>query len=822
MTLVGDYEYSLERFSARGGDEFMFVAMLNRTPPLGNLNWKQGKLGVWGSEHLEPGGGSGRYPVTGIYSISLSTPASPYTPSALNLVLVEAKGVSTHMQSMRFINNDPLMNVTITFGERVEGFELSDVQASGAGPVTVVSLFDHGTSPDGKHTFSALINATQSGLTTISLEAGAANSTSGPSEPSFWSFLHSPPLDQGSWTNSVMLRDDSGRYHRGQEPLGGWHVTAIHMVALPLTNHLLVSGWLRRDEMPCLGGPGAGGRRQAGLTFILEPSALVDPPMFLNVTRVEEEAQYPFGSSASGTMEGHPVDGDAIYCAGHVTLRDGRVFYAGGARYAYVSSPDEHEYGLDYARLFDPTTNAFTRINWTMPLGRAWYPTCMLLPDGRVLVSGGYTDFATDHCYKTDCLNPQLNIFDPQAYDKGKDPWTVYVNSTYMTHDIDPGEREYTRLFVLPETIKRGGEVREVLAMGKAGIVYLLAMDPAVPMDRRMWKPVGGTRPGNCSDQSTAVFLVKGQGELVVIGGCSADTRQRIDIYNVGKDTWESIDTGIPRWVPSSFLLPDGNVLIVSGENTDIQQALHEDNDASQDPRYAQIFNPETRQVSTSTSRAKRFRGYHNTGALLADGSVVVGGGFNQHGDVGCENTDLQIYRPGYLSKGARPSFTSTSKFPLVLNLSAPVEFEFDPAVKVVGVSLLPPQAFTHSFGQSQRHVKLHVEQIRVATITVTLPSSPRLFPGVYWIFLLSDEGVPSIGLPVFVREPLDVPGPSVTDYVWLGVLVALLVLMAIAFLGPTNIYRRCLRRGRVAPEITPYTSLNDGGPSKKSSSSIH
>lgn len=286
MTLVGDYEYSLEKFFARGGDEFMFVAMLNRTPPLGNLNWKQGKLGVWGTEHLEPGGGSGRYPVTGMYSISLSTPESPFTPSALNLVLIEAQAVSTHMQSLKFLNHDPVMNVTVTFGERVDGFEISDVHATGTGPVTIVSLIDHGVSFDGKHTFSILVNATQSGLTSISLERGAATSAAGPTEPSSWAFLHSPPLDHGSWTNSIMLRDDSGRYHRGQEPLGGWHVTPIHMVVLPLSGHLLVSGWLRRDELPCFGGPGAGGRRQASLTFIMDPSRLAEnQAIFLNVTR---------------------------------------------------------------------------------------------------------------------------------------------------------------------------------------------------------------------------------------------------------------------------------------------------------------------------------------------------------------------------------------------------------------------------------------------------------------------------------------------------------------------------------------------------------
>ena len=49
--------------------------------------------------------------------------------------------------------------------------------------------------------------------------------------------------------------------------------------------------------------------------------------------------------------------------------------------------------------------------------GRAWYPTAGRLPDGRVLVTGAFTDYATDFCigngnfFSPDgnhCLNPQV------------------------------------------------------------------------------------------------------------------------------------------------------------------------------------------------------------------------------------------------------------------------------------------------------------------------------------------------------------------------------------------------------------------------------
>jgi hypothetical protein len=34
-----------------------------------------------------------------------------------------------------------------------------------------------------------------------------------------------------------------------------------------------------------------------------------------------------------------------MYCSGHTTMADGRVFYTGGARYSDISSPWEMEWG---------------------------------------------------------------------------------------------------------------------------------------------------------------------------------------------------------------------------------------------------------------------------------------------------------------------------------------------------------------------------------------------------------------------------------------------------------------------------------------------
>ena len=123
-----------------------------------------------------------------------------------------------------------------------------------------------------------------------------------------------------------------------------------------------------------------------------------------------------------------------------------------------------------------------------------------------------------------------------------QNPWSVLLDAAHGEPAINPGIREYTRVFILPDPVVCEGVVREVLLMGKKGTVVLLSVADDTPMDKRVCFPPGGTRPAGCgdaSDQSTAVPLLTNGGELMVMGGCWFDALQRIDIYNVHTDTWQ-------------------------------------------------------------------------------------------------------------------------------------------------------------------------------------------------------------------------------------------------------------------------------------------
>lgn len=88
MTMIGDYAFELASIDVWKNDQFMFVQKLtfaNGTapPPLGELNFKQGKIGVgslqragggrWTASAI-PGGAGGRWPSTGRFTVRVYTP----------------------------------------------------------------------------------------------------------------------------------------------------------------------------------------------------------------------------------------------------------------------------------------------------------------------------------------------------------------------------------------------------------------------------------------------------------------------------------------------------------------------------------------------------------------------------------------------------------------------------------------------------------------------------------------------------------------------------------------------------------------------------
>lgn len=125
----------------------------------------------------------------------------------------------------------------------------------------------------------------------------------------------------------------------------------------------------------------------------------------------------------------------------------------------------------------------------------------------------------------------------------------------------------------------------------------------------------------------------------------------------------------------------------------------------------------------------------------MPDGTVVNGGG-GLCGNCATNHFDAQVYSPPYLFKGERPVIedVSAGEVPtggsLTISTSGPA---------VVGFSLIRLGSTTHTVNTDQRRIALVPEEVEGGwRVTVPADSGVAL-PGYWYLFALTEGGVPSV-----------------------------------------------------------------------------
>jgi hypothetical protein len=250
------------------------------------------------------------------------------------------------------------------------------------------------------------------------------------------------------------LRDDTAT-HAANKPAGGWYVTPIHAVLQASNGKVVVTGTKRTGQQSCNGST----QRNYGVSFVLDPAQL---------DAIEDGATLPVQPIAEQARDAD--ERHVLYCSGQVPLADGRILYVAGTDYPRVLPITTPELGLDYSRVFDPSAGTFERIEAPMKGGQAatpgmkWYPTNRVLPDGRVLIMGGYHWSVSG---TGDKENRSLELFDPAVWDAdpNADPYTVLTQPQDIPAAINTAGRAYTHVFLLPKPVpasKGGGLARTV------------------------------------------------------------------------------------------------------------------------------------------------------------------------------------------------------------------------------------------------------------------------------------------------------------------------------------------------------------------------
>lgn len=242
-------------------------------------------------------------------------------------------------------------------------------------------------------------------------------------------------------------------------------------------------------------------------------------------------------------------------------------------------------------------------------------------------------------------------------------------------------------------------------------------------------------------------------GKVLLTGGCPVGpdagwaeqcrdtvlpTAEVIDLRDVGP-VWRPVaPMARPRHSHHATLLPDGTVLITGGTD---RPGIFNDEDAG--ILEAELWNPASETFTPVAPMAEPHH-FQSTAVLLPDATVLVAGGrFGPGGDDVRFAWSGQIYSPAYLERGPRPRISAA---PDGVPYGAEFRIASPDGGMVTRVVLVGLSASRVGWNSGQRLIHLTFRTTRDG-LAVAAPADPNLAPpGFYWLFALSDRGVPSLG----------------------------------------------------------------------------
>jgi chitodextrinase len=405
----------------------------------------------------------------------------------------------------------------------------------------------------------------------------------------------------------------------------------------------------------------------------------------------------------TGSVTHVPDAAADLFCAGQAVLADGRVLVVGG-------TATEEGFGVPDITAFNWQSETWTALA-PMQFPR-WYATATTLADGKVLVNSG--------------SNRDINdiVPTPELYSPDTNKWQ---SLTAASHAMPI----YPFIYQLPDgrIAHLGGS-----EVPTASEVLDLSTNQWTTIDSRV---IDG---GSIANYAPGRFIKAGSAADDGFSGNSLKTAYTLNM-NAPGTTWQP--TGSMAF-PRSFLnltnLPDGTVLATGG-GTD-KSGFVDANAVLQ----AEDWDPSTGAWTTYAGMTAP-RLYHSVAVLLPDGRIYVSGG---GGDPGVtDQRSAQIFSPPYLFKGARPTISSapaTGKYGAGMFVGTP------DAASITRVSLIRTGSVTHAFDQNARATSLSFSQT-AGGLEVNMPSNRNEAPpGYYMLFLVNDQGVPSVAS--FVRFP--------------------------------------------------------------------
>lgn len=277
-----------------------------------------------------------------------------------------------------------------------------------------------------------------------------------------------------------------------------------------------------------------------------------------------------------------PSMGQPRYGHTATVLQDGRVLIAGGAGDG-LQAP-----ATATAEIFNPAAGTFTATG-SMSTIRAFH-TAVLLPNGKVLISGG-----------------GINGYNPGTK-KSQELYDPATGTFTATGDM-VSARSYHASVLLPN-----GKVLHVGAAGTAAELY----DPA----SGQCTSTGAMTQTRWSSWANAVLLAGGK--VLVAGGTDVVNGGQptpiADLYDPATGTFTA--TGAMKANRDLFqlqALPDGKAVVLNG-------SVYVGNQGTSS-KTAEVFDPSTNQFTTSTGTQARAGFFWCPSVMRADGVPMLGSG---------------------------------------------------------------------------------------------------------------------------------------------------------------------------------------------------
>ena len=487
-----------------------------------------------------------------------------------------------------------------------------------------------------------------------------------------------------------------------------------------------------------------------------------------------------------------------VFCAGHSVMPDGRVLVVGGTEFyketdhlPHEDSTNRHSIhfpGLRNSTIFDPQTN--TWINAACMKHGRWYPTTLVLGDGRILAMAGHTDFEDNRM-----ISPVLEVHentDLDIYNPLTRQWTNVELAMPKTGGDDPssGIGTYPRIHLLTNgTVFNATQNLSYppdYAPNINDTAIWIPPDINTPNQSGSWIRVNNGQYGLADHAYSSVLLPLtpenySNPAIMVIPDNDAYICEPLST-EAQRRQWNSCSRFSPangysskrRYYGNAIILPDMTVMLVGGINStyppkDVDGVLEIEfyNHFASNPRWSVIIEP----------KLKYPRNYHSNAILLYDGRVLIcGSNVNATPDtdrtVDMKNRIMafEIYTPEYLLKGIGPEFrilTARVKYGdrIIIELLNKWRWSDINSNKIVLIRLY---SVTHAFANDQRCVFLKAvstassnnpPMLTDSTFAIRIPSdtdNPKgrylLPPGPYMVFLSSNTGAVSKSTIIFIE----------------------------------------------------------------------